>query len=256
MFSSIIFLGLSLGAYATQQFKNTGTKAGWDGFNVEHLGTCDEVTNVYSEGPTALKMTQTYDNYGGRYHSEAFVNNGYHRGETKFYGFSFRLSETWEFDDQGYNLAQFIGDYGDYQCDDWIPSSMIWIRKNQLYSRTKGGAVCSPELHQYGPLATVTAGVWHTVIIQADWESGSTGYYKLWFDGVKVLEQYNTVTTFADDRAMSFRVGLYANSWYDDGKMVGSQSFRQVWYDEVAVGTTFADVDSTKWKRQAVEWEA
>jgi hypothetical protein len=38
-------------------------------------------------------------------------------------------------------------------------------------------------------------------------------------------------------------VGLYANSWYDEQKMIGSQKQRELWIDEVGVGSTFEDAD-------------
>jgi hypothetical protein len=46
-----------------------------------------------------------------------------------------------------------------------------------------------------------------------------------------------------DGREFDFRVGLYANGWHDDGKMLGSQPFRQVWFDEIGIGSEFADAD-------------
>ncbi|KAK2040965.1 hypothetical protein LZ31DRAFT_597598 [Colletotrichum somersetense] len=53
----------------------------------------------------------------------------------------------------------------------------------------------------------------------------SYGFYKVWFDGAKVLERYDIPTTVDDDSAFQFR------------------AFRQVWSDEIAVGSTFKDVD-------------
>ena len=46
-----------------------------------------------------------------------------------------------------------------------------------------------------------------------------------------------------DDANFQYRVGLYANSWHDDDHMVGNQGFRQMWVDEVVVGTTYSDVE-------------
>ena len=45
-------------------------------------------------------------------------------------------------------------------------------------------------------------------------------------------------------------------SWYDEKKMLGNQPFRRIWYDEVAIGTEFKDVDpdlgkDRKTKRQS-----
>ncbi|KAJ5757356.1 uncharacterized protein N7511_006050 [Penicillium nucicola] len=247
--SAALVLALSLTSQATQIFSNTGTTSGWDATNQEHSGTVQQVTNVFYEGPTALKMTQVYDSsYTGRYHSEVVKNNVYKRGDTGFYGFTFRLQESWQFSPaQSYNIAQFIADFTDTGCDDWMPSSMVWLVGDQLYTRVKQGTICAQKIQTFSNLATVTAGAWHKVEIQSSWKSDGTGYYKLWFDGVKVLEEYNIATTIADDRAFQFRVGLYANGWHDDGGMKGTQGTRQVWYDEIAAGSTFADADPDQW---------
>lgn len=237
-------------AEATRTFYNSGTLNGWDYVRQEHQGTVSEVTNVVYKGTTALKMTQTYDSsYTGRYHSEVDHNVGYKRGDTLFYGFAFRLSESWQFQDQSYNLAQFIANRPGAGCgdDDWMPSSMLWLQGNKLTSRIVSGQYRQPDcgrtITRFDNLATVSAGEWHRVVIQASWKSDATGYYKIWFDGVKVFERYNVATTINDDSLFQFRVGLYANSWYDEKKMLGSQPFRQVWYDEVAIGTEFKDAN-------------
>jgi hypothetical protein len=241
---------LSAVTEAERLFYNSGTRTGWSFVREEHQGTVEQVTNVAYEGPTALKMTQRYDaGYGGRYHSEVDVNDGYRRNDARFYGFMFRLSEGWEFTGQGYNIAQFIANRPGAGCggDDWMPSSMLWIEGNQLTSRIVSGSYrqpdCSRRIEKLSNLATVSPGVWHKVILQVKWKSDNTGEYKIWFDGQKVFERYNVATTVNDDERFQFRVGLYANSWYDDGYMEGNQPFRQIWYDEVAVGTEFKDVD-------------
>jgi hypothetical protein len=89
--------------------------------------------------------------------------------------------------------------------------------------------------------------VWHKIVIQASWKADGSGFYKMWLDGTKVLETLNLVTTIDDGRAFQFRVGLYANGWYDEKGMKGTQGTRQVWYDEIAAGTTFADADPAQW---------
>ncbi|KAJ5128330.1 hypothetical protein N7448_002048 [Penicillium atrosanguineum] len=245
--TAVLTLGLS--AQATQLFSNTGTTSGWDSTNKEHKGTVQQVTNIVYEGTTALKMTQIYDSsYTGRYHSEVVKNNVYKRGDTGFYGFAFRLQEDWQFSPaQTYNIAQFIADFSDTGCDDFMPSSMVWLEGNQLYSRVKQGTICAQKTQTFSNLATVTPGAWHRVEIQANWQTDGTGYYKLWFDGTKVLEEYNIDTTIEDDRYFQFRVGLYANGWHDDKEMKGTQGTRQVWYDQIAAGSTFADANPSGW---------
>ena len=242
-------MAFGLTARATQLFHNTGNLSGWDFVNEEHQGSVQEMTNVFLEGPSALKMTQIYDSsYTGRYHSEVVKNDVYKLDDTGFYGFAFRLQDDWEFSPaQSYNLGQFIADFTDTGCDDWMPSSMVWIEGDQLASRVKQGSVCDQGDEMFRNLATVTAGEWHKVVIQASWKSDDTGFYKVWYDGEKVYEAFDISTTVDDDRPFEFRVGLYANGWYDDDGMQGSQGTRQVWYDEIAAGTTFADVDPEQW---------
>ncbi|KAE8381510.1 polysaccharide lyase [Aspergillus bertholletiae] len=238
--------GLSAPIHATQTFSNSGTLSGWSSINHEHKGTVQEVTNVVYKGPTALKMTQVYDaSYSGRYHSEVVHKDMYKLGDTGFYGFMFRLQESWQFSPaQSYNIAQFIADFGDTGCDDYMPSSMVWLVGDQLFTRVKTGTVCAQKTTTFRNLATVSAGEWHKIIIQAKWRADGTGYYKMWFDGAKVLDEHNIDTTVDDSRAFQFRVGLYANGWHDDGAMKGTQGTRQIWYDEILAGTTFADADT------------
>ena len=251
---------------ATPEFANHGTTSGWSPSppNPEASGTVQQVSNVVYRGTSALKMTQTYlPGYQGRYHSEAVYPNGYSRGETKFYGFAFRLSESWSFGDtQSYNIAQFIADFSDTGCDDYSPTSMIWLRGSTLYSRVKtgkllpgspcpadkndcsGGKNCQP-IRQFALQSGIEAGVWYKLTMQVTWKSDATGQYKIWLNGTKVHEEYDIPTTLLDDgREFSFRVGLYANGWHDDNHQnLGSQTFRQIWIDEVGVGSAFADAN-------------
>lgn len=101
----------ALSVQATQLFSNTGTITGWDEKLVpENKGTIQEVTNVFYKGPTALKMTQTYDStYEGRYHSEVKKYNVEKRGDEGFYGFAFRLSSEWDFQGtQSYDICKSL----------------------------------------------------------------------------------------------------------------------------------------------------
>lgn len=238
--------------HATQLFGNHGTISGWSESYIDAGcgGTIDQVTNVVKEGSTALKFTHTHNpNYHGLYHSEVHAYNGYSKGQTRFYGFWFRLSENWEFTpNEGYNIAQFIANFPG-TCDEWMPSTMVWINGNQLWTRRKHGSVCpssSQQIENINTGATVTAGVWHKIVIQARWESDNNGYFKLWYDGQQVVNQPNVPTTIQEDAAFQFRVGLYANGW-SNGNYKGNQPFRQIWFDEIGFGTTFADADPDQW---------
>ncbi|KAH8812904.1 polysaccharide lyase [Xylogone sp. PMI_703] len=247
--STAALLAFGLVAEASQSFSNTGTTSGWSAQTLEDKGTIEQVTNVVYKGTTALKFTQTYDaNWSGRFHSEKAKTGVYKLGDQGFYGFAFRLQDDWQSSPaQSYNIAQFIADFTDTGCDDWMPSSMVWLVGNQLYSRVKYGSICSQQIRTFANVATISAGVWHTVTIQASWKSDNTGFYKLWLDGDKVIEEYNLPTMINDGRPFDFHVGIYANGWHDDGGMKGSQPFRQIWFDQISVGTTFADANPSAW---------
>ncbi|EFY92698.1 glucuronan lyase A [Metarhizium acridum CQMa 102] len=93
--------------------------------------------------------------------------------------------------------------------DDYVPSTMVWMQGNQLLSRIVTGNYRQPN---------------SVVIMQVKWASDGSGFFKIWLDENKVVERYNTATAIDDDSVFQFR-------------------FRQIWYDEIAMGTEFKDVD-------------
>ncbi|KAI1484277.1 polysaccharide lyase family 20 protein [Daldinia eschscholtzii] len=236
---------------ATPVFKNHGTLAGWDGVNHEHKGTVTQVDNVFYNSGTSIKVVQTYDpSYSGRYHSEVYKKDVYKVGDEGFYGFTFRLHSTWDTSGkQSYNIAQFISnlaDNPDNTCGDgWIPSTMIWVEGNELAIRSKGGNMCDSVLKKF-TIGTIKPGTWHRVVLQAKWASDNSGYLKVWLDGKQALDKSGLITTYRDTQkkyGFQFRTGLYANSWHDQHRLDGSQGTRQLWIDEVAIGSKFEDVD-------------
>ncbi|KAK2005742.1 hypothetical protein LZ32DRAFT_671225 [Colletotrichum eremochloae] len=142
-------------------------------------------------------MTQTYDAfYTGRYHSEVDVFDGYTRGDERFYGFAFHLSESRSFQGtQSYNIAQFIANRPGTGCDDddWMPSK----HRQRAIHRPN----CVRIFSKFGNIATFSPGVWHTV-----------------------LEKYDVATTISnDDSTFAFRV------------VIGSQAFRKIRLGEISV---------------------
>ncbi|KAL8413240.1 hypothetical protein RB594_004751 [Gaeumannomyces avenae] len=257
----VLALGLlSPFASAARSFENSGTLSGWHGKEIDSntQGSVQEVTNVVLKGPTALKSTQTYlgSSYSGRYHAEVFRRDGYAPGQTRYYGFAFRLSDSWEFTDQNYNLAQFIADFSDLgkpSCDTWMPSTMVWVRGDKLRTRARWGDLsrskCDKKTMSWD-VATIERGRWYRVVLGVSWRTDGKGFIKVWLDGEQRLDKQDISTTVVDpgNRAFSFRVGLYANGWHDDeGGMKGSQAFRQVWFDEIAIGTSEAEVQPGSW---------
>ncbi|KAH7325848.1 polysaccharide lyase [Stachybotrys elegans] len=241
---------LPLASQATRIFYNQGTLSGWDNVFQEHNGRVSERTNVVYSGSSALKMEQTFDpSYNGRYHSEVRHNNGYRRNDNRYYGFAFRLSEGWQFQTQSYNIAQFIARRPGAGCggDDFMPSTMVWIEGNRLKTRYVNGPYSQPNCNRGGEwsidVGEIAAGAWHTVVIHMNWRSDSSGAMEVWLDGSRTVSRSGVATTTSDDFTFEFRVGLYANGWFDRPGMVGSQGFREIWMDEIAIGTTYADVN-------------
>ena len=240
----------ALKADATVLFRNTGTTSGWDGQSLEHRGSISQVTSPVFKGSTAIKVTQIYDaNYSGRYHAELVRNDGYRPGQMRFYGFAFYIPGSWQYSTQGYNIAQFIANFSGSGCDGWMPSTMMWFTGSSLSTRVKQGTICNQSIRTFSNFATLSYGAWHRIEIQANWQSNTSGYFKVWVDGAKRLEQYSLQTTLSDpaNRTFSFRVGMYANSWYDQHRMTGTQSTRSLYYDHVGVATTFAEADPNGW---------
>jgi hypothetical protein len=236
---TLLLLALGLtppAAQATPTFQNSGTLSGWHGKEIDSgtRGTVQEVTNNVLKPSTALKSTQTYlgTSYKGRYHAEVYRTDGYRPGDTRYYGFAFRLSSEWEFDGgQKYNLAQFIADFSDLgkpECDTWMPSTMVWLQGNTLRTRARSGDLsgskCVKNTKSFD-VGTVERGKWHKVVMAVSWKTDGTGFLRFWLDGQQKLDQSGISTTVVDpkNRAFMFRVGLYANGWADDGQMLGSQ---------------------------------
>jgi len=244
---------------ATASFHNTGTIANgggfsnWDGSNLDGSGAgaiSESSTVFYGGSGTSIKCQTNYlgTGYTGRYHAMKFHSSGYHLGETGFWGCAFFLQSSWDFSgSQQYQLFQFIADFSNTGCDDFQPSTMVWIAGNQLAARRNfGSSACSRTVQSYTNLAQVSAGVWHRIVMQAHYTDDSTGFFKLWFDGTKVLELLNQAVTINDSREYRFDVGIYANSWHDQKTLVGSGT-RIAWFDKVGKGTVFADADPAQW---------
>lgn len=288
MFLQAITLAIGLFPFtlATREFVNHGTTSGWSDqyIDPDTNGYIVDSTSASFGGGQSLKFGQEYlgSKYSGRYHAEKHYANGYKRDDEKYYGFAFRLHSDWEFDPQSYNIAQFGANFDDIKwngqkCDDFSPTTMIWINGTKLFARTKHGQMlqgqkCPPADKRWdcslGPncqviepfqlksdsssIGDIKAGVWYRLVLRVKWKSDATGEFQAWLNGTEVANRKNTKTTLLDDhRAYQFRVGLYANSWYDEHKMIGNQLQRQLWIDEIGVGSTFTDADPDNIKNSA-----
>jgi hypothetical protein len=246
-----VLLVASSSANAEKIFRNEGTTEGWDLAQVEHNGYLHETTDVYFDRPPALVAGQVFDpDYPGRYHSEVRYNAGYGLGDTRYYGFAFRLHPGWEFSPPiSYNIAQFIAPF-ESSCDSYMPTTMMWMLGSQLFTRTKHGSVCNQTIVEYPLDVNVTAGDWHRIIIGASWQANTSGFFKVWYDGRKVLDEQNIPTTVTETEQFQFRIGLYANGWYDDRTQQPPEGIYEVFYDKIAIATTKDEADPDKWKRK------
>jgi hypothetical protein len=287
MFGQFITLVLGLLPFtlASREFVNHGTKSGWTTTYIDagSKGYIEDSTSASYGGSQSIKFGQEYlgTSYKERYHSEVLYSNGYKRDEEKYYGFAFRLHSTWEFDPQNYNIAQFGADFKDIKwngksCDDFSPTTMIWINGSKLFARTKRGQMiagqsCPPSDQKWNcdlgancqptdsfqlqsassNIGEIKAGVWYRLVFHVKWKSDKTGVFQAWLNGTQVADRSGVTTLLDDHREYEFRVGLYANSWHDDEKMVGNQPQRQLWIDEMGVGSTFADADPDEIKKSA-----
>ncbi len=259
--TAVTFCAVATLSPATPSFHNSGTTAdgggftNWDGSNLDSPCAITQSTSVVYPGTSSsIKCQADYQGsgYTGRYHAMKTHNSGYVYGDTGFYGFAFYLQSAWDFSgSQQYQLFQMIANYtGDSKntCGEgWQPSAMIWVQGNQLASRRNYGSdECHRTTQSYTGLATVSAGVWHRIVTQAHWTNDSTGYYKVWFDGTKVLELLNQAVTVNRPNQYRMDVGIYANSWHDQGFCTGSTQ-RIAWFSKVGKGTVFADADPAQW---------
>jgi hypothetical protein len=259
--SAALFFAFAALSHATASFHNSGTTANgggfsnWDSSNLDSPDSITQSTSVLYPGTSSsIKCQTNYQGtgYTGRYHAMKRHNSGYVYGDTGFYGFAFYLQSAWDFSgSQQYQLFQMIANFaGDSQntCgEDSQPSAMIWVSGNQLASRRNYGSdECHRTTQSYTGLATVSAGVWHRIVTQAHWTNDSTGYYKVWFDGTKVLELLNQAVTVNRPTQYTMDVGIYANSWHDQGFCTGSTQ-RIAWFSKVGKGTVFADADPAQW---------
>ena len=232
-------------AHATIYFQNSGNTSGWDQLYVEHNGSVTTVNSpVFGSNSTAIQAEQIYDpNYTGRYHAEARLAQGAQQGWDRYYGYALYLPSDWQFVDQNFNIMQFIGT-PPCSTSGGKPWTMLWIRNNSLTTRlTTGPDGCNRTDQNFTITSNTIAGTWHTVVIHSNWESDSTGAFTVWYDGNPVIDQEGVPTCPNDDTTMEFAVGQYANGWHDNGTMLGTQSVRDIYIDQVTVADNYTDAN-------------
>jgi hypothetical protein len=240
------------GARATVFFENAGTTSGWSSTpSGEHNGSVAQVTSPTFKGSTALRSRQVFDSsYTGRYHAEAMVSSIGQQGQDRYYGYTYRLMDNWQFVSQNFNFSQFGATFPNTSCGGTInkPTTMNWLLGTTLRTRVKFGTVCAPVTTEYVVTSSLTAGVWHRLVQRIRFASNNTGLFQTWLDGTLVVNQSNLATTVAENPPFRWSVGLYANGWHDDGNvMVGSQGTRDVYHDHYRIASSFAEADPDAW---------
>src|SRR5581483_2880743 len=206
------------------------------------------VTNTPTyKGPTAVRCRTIYDpGYSGRYHTEMRKSGMAALGMDRYYGFAFYLPADWEFDNQNYNLQQFIANVNG--CSGGQPTTMTRVYGHSLNTRIVTGPDGCTRTAQYITVTTdVTPGAWHTIVIHGNWQATNTGVFEFWYDGARKINKQNIPTIPNDDTVFNFAVGNYSTSWHDDGYMLGTQGTRDIYIDHVRVADTYAEANPAGW---------
>ena len=99
------------GAGATVVFQNVGVKAGWTSIGIQHVGKVDEVAMPIFDGPTALRMEQTFEGFSG-YHSEVRLHEAQGPvGSEAYYGMALYLPPNWIFHNQNVTFQQWARNF-------------------------------------------------------------------------------------------------------------------------------------------------
>ena len=238
--------------HATVYFENTGNTSGWSTIYQEHNGSVTQVSSPVYKGSTALRCRQIYDSsYTGRYHSEVRKSGMAQNGmEQRYYGYTFYLPSNWQFVNQNFAIGQYITNY--YDSDGGcrtagVPITMHHLFGTTLRTRLKSGDTCNEKVTSYDVTTSVSAGVWHRLLVRALWRSGTTGTYKVWYDGAVKIDLANVATILNDTKQYTWVMGNYANGWRDDGRMVGTQSTRDIYIDHIRAASVYQEANPSDW---------
>src|SRR5262249_40964306 len=155
---------------ATIYFENTGTTNGWTTLWHEDQGSLTQLSDPTYKGPNAVRCRTVYrSTYSGRYHTELRKSGMAALGMDRYYGFAFYLPPNWEFDNQSYNIQQFIANVNG--CSGGQPATMTHIQNHALITRiVTGPDGCTRSAQSFTVTTNVTAGQWHRVVIHGNWQ--------------------------------------------------------------------------------------
>ncbi|TQV91465.1 integral membrane protein [Cordyceps javanica] len=249
----VAVLALAGTGEAKVTYYNSGVIKGWASMDKTHKGTVEEVKDISYKAKTSLKMTQTYDpKYHKEYRSLVVCPSSYQRGDAFWYGFMVRLADDWQFVDQPINILEFFSRRGvngeQVNCGDFdMTGTTLWIQNDQLHGRHVGGKYmgkdCKQNIIDLPNMAKIEPGKFHKIIFHVKWEDNGWGFSQWFVDGRKVVDKKDIATTVGGKWKFQFRVGASMPAWHDEGEMQGNQTVREIWFDEIAVGTEYKDVD-------------
>ncbi|ATY61441.1 integral membrane [Cordyceps militaris] len=235
-------------------FYNSGVLKGWDFVRTENLGKITEDKEISYRSGKSLKVTQKYDiHYHNHYYTTLERHGGHSRNDERYYAFMIRLADNWEPVNQSITIAYFVSHRsGPKACGQYqLVGNSIWIKDRTLKARVIGGNFagknCKLKETELPDLGEVTPGKWHKIIFHAKWRSDNSGEFRVWLDGKKTVDKKKVHTTVAGPWPFEFRVGLWPHSWHDEGRMEGTQTIREAWFDEISIGQQFKDVDPDMW---------
>ncbi|EAW15268.1 polysaccharide lyase [Aspergillus clavatus NRRL 1] len=161
-----------------------------------------KIASLIHGGPSSLNLSHIHNPHTN---TNPINHTTYQLGDTNFYSFTFYLHEEWQFPlRSAFYLAQFTADFSDQTCNAYRPSGLVYVQGDQLHARVLVGTPCAPALTYFEDLGPVQVGKWHRVSIMVKWAADESGFYHLWFDGVKVLEKEGMETMIDDPRVFEF----------------------------------------------------
>ncbi|GAA4928562.1 hypothetical protein HD597_004435 [Nonomuraea thailandensis] len=186
-------------------------------------------------------------------HTMDIESSHFRTGKTVYYGFSIYLASSWQNDSREDILFQWKP-WRDKCEADKAPSAFLSVQpsgKWRLRVNSDGNACSTPESVRKVSfdLAEVKPGQWHDFVFRFRWSHDSKGGIDGWHQTHKSPGWRKVVTatgpnTFNDDATTQgyLKWGVYKPAWNTGPTDVES---RTVFHDNIAVGTTFGEVDPT-----------
>ncbi|MEL6338912.1 MAG: polysaccharide lyase [Myxococcota bacterium] len=226
------------------------------GANIPSTYRRDIVTDLKRRGRYSvrhkLKISDPEDPVAGSMrsesHNEAMLNARITPGQIRYYGFSIYFPTTWETDAGSDDIVfQWKGFGGP-------PFMFITQKHDDIVLRFNYDSNVNPSqgtiVKQSAVLAPLTKGKWHDFRFRVVWEYRDNGVGRINVDHKLHTESsYTRVLNYAGptmfNRDGYLKWGIYKPSWDKAivGGYAGSVEVRNIWHDNVRVGSTWEEVD-------------